>query len=406
MPTFSQVPLFSTITLIVEILILAGLYVGFYYARRRKFRPHHANIQASMVLLNLFLIVVIMVPGFNRFVIQGGTTTGTVGTLMIVHALLGAVTEGVALYLVFSERFRVIPRNWRFKKLKRVMRIVLGMWTIVVILGIGIYYLRYLAPRASATPSAIPAAAALQFQAETLLIHADELTSASDRGSAGAVRRHTEHLVNLIVGKSSADYGDMDRDGQVEDPGDGTGMLSIVRRVRDEAASANQSEAVQAAEDVRLNLLRIVDDSKILLGANNYDLSRPQIDNIERLARQIAQGGSNSVPQIVRLLNTAVERPLVNPAQPAGGTVTVDMKDFAFVPRELNVKKGTTVVFLNSDPAKHTATDDKSAWNSRDIDAGQSFTFTFQDSGAFPYHCEYHGDVGGVDMAGVITVTE
>jgi plastocyanin len=96
----------------------------------------------------------------------------------------------------------------------------------------------------------------------------------------------------------------------------------------------------------------------------------------------------------------------VNPAQPAGGTVTVDMKDFAFVPRELNVKKGTTVVFLNSDPAKHTATDDKSAWNSRDIDAGQSFTFTFQDSGAFPYHCEYHGDVGGVDMAGVITVTE
>lgn len=47
-----------------------------------------------MVLINLVLILSIMVPAFYTFVILGGTTTGIVGTLMIVHAILGAIAEG------------------------------------------------------------------------------------------------------------------------------------------------------------------------------------------------------------------------------------------------------------------------------------------------------------------------
>ena len=42
--------------------------------------------------------------------------------------------------------------------------------------------------------------------------------------------------------------------------------------------------------------------------------------------------------------------------------------------------------------------------NSKDVKAGQQFSFTFTQSGTFPYYCEYHGDKGGVDMAGTVVV--
>ncbi len=80
------------------------------------------------------------------------------------------------------------------------------------------------------------------------------------------------------------------------------------------------------------------------------------------------------------------------------------MKGFVFLPRTLRVKKGTAVVFVNQDPAKHTATADNGLFNSGDIDPGQTFSRTFSQPGTFPYYCVFHGDKGGVGMAGTIIV--
>ena len=90
---------------------------------------------------------------------------------------------------------------------------------------------------------------------------------------------------------------------------------------------------------------------------------------------------------------------------PKPQAIVVNMKDFAFRDKTITLDKGTTVVWLNQDPAKHTITSDSgSPLNSKDVKAGQQFTFTFTQSGTFPYYCEYHGDKGGVDMAGTVVV--
>lgn len=46
-----------------------------------------------------------------------------------------------------------------------------------------------------------------------------------EAGDEAAARKNAEAVVNLIVGKQSAQYGDLDQDGEVTDPGDGYGLL-------------------------------------------------------------------------------------------------------------------------------------------------------------------------------------
>ncbi len=406
----------ATFNLIAEIIILIGLYIGFYFAHHRKIRPHHFRIQTTMVLANLVLILTIMIPSFNRNVLRSASLD-MITTLMIVHAALGAITEIVALYLVLGEGFRLIPRQYRIKKFKPVMRATLALWTIVAILGFAIYYFNYLAPApataattqpaATTTQSApVPAIAIVQLEANGLAVHAKEVGDAVTRSNTPTIRRHTEHVINLLVGKNSPDYGDLDRDGTIEDPGDGTGLLNYLQMVRDQAAAANQTDAVQAIDQVKGTLQKILDESKAIMAANAYQSVVPQINDIVQLGNQVAHGDTSSIPQIAKILNANTKIPPVNPATVESGTVTVDMQNFLFQPKELKVKKGTTVVFVNKDNAKHTATADDESWESKDIKAGETFSFTFNNAGTFPYYCEYHGDKGGVDMSGVITVTD
>lgn len=292
-------------------------------------------------------------------------------------------------------------------KSNRWMFFLLAALVIVILLGAGYYYFAYLYPR---TPTAAETlafnAARLQYHANTLRGHSNELKNAVGRASDPAVRRHSEHIINVLVGKSSPDYGDLDRDGIVEDPGDGTGMLNYVRMIRDGAAANNEAAAVQALDRTRAVLLEILAETKTILAANDFKDIHPQIDNAQRLSDQIARGTQDSVPQIAQLLNANTTLPRVSPDQPASDATVVDMQQFVFHPKQLTVKKGTTVVFVNKDNAKHTVTEDARAWNSLDIPAGKTFAFTFNAPGAVAFHCEYHGDVDGIDMAGTITVTD
>src|SRR5262245_8349517 len=69
----------------------------------------------------------------------------------------------------------------------------------------------------------------------------------------------------------------------------------------------------------------------------------------------------------------------------------------AFMPDEVTVNAGTTVVWTNTDSTSHTSTADGNAWNSGIVSPGGRFTVTFQTAGTFPYHCTIHpGMVGTV----------
>ncbi len=84
--------------------------------------------------------------------------------------------------------------------------------------------------------------------------------------------------------------------------------------------------------------------------------------------------------------------------------VTVMIMNFAFQPKELTIPAGTTVVW-STEMGRHTVWADDGAFQSDTLRAGEQFEQTFEQSGVVHYYCDNHGDKGGKDMAGVITVT-
>jgi plastocyanin len=90
----------------------------------------------------------------------------------------------------------------------------------------------------------------------------------------------------------------------------------------------------------------------------------------------------------------------VRPTQaPAGPSVQIAIREFAFVADRLTVPRGTTIVWTNYDDVVHTASSDDGAWNSGAIPPGRSWSATFDQPGIYSYHCGPHPY-----MRGTITV--
>jgi len=87
-------------------------------------------------------------------------------------------------------------------------------------------------------------------------------------------------------------------------------------------------------------------------------------------------------------------------------TANVAVVDSAFEPEEMTVPVGTTVVWEHEGSLPHTVTSDDDIFDSGSMSSGDTFEYTFEEAGTFPYYCEFHGGPGGSGMAGVITVTE
>lgn len=89
-----------------------------------------------------------------------------------------------------------------------------------------------------------------------------------------------------------------------------------------------------------------------------------------------------------------------------GEVVVISMMDSSFDPAELSIPVGTTVRWVNDGQLPHTATADDGAFDSGTLQSGESFEFTFDTPGDYPYYCMLHGGPGGVGMAATLTVTE
>lgn len=62
----------------------------------------------------------------------------------------------------------------------------------------------------------------------------------------------------------------------------------------------------------------------------------------------------------------------------------------AFTPDTLTVKVGTTVTWTNNDSYAHTVTANDKTFDSGNLDAGKSFTYTFTKVGTYAYYCAIH----------------
>jgi plastocyanin len=76
-----------------------------------------------------------------------------------------------------------------------------------------------------------------------------------------------------------------------------------------------------------------------------------------------------------------------------GGSTLVAIRDFSFQPSAVTIKAGSSVTWLNCEPAgtpSHTTTSDQGVWNSPLLAPGDAFTQTFDTPGVFPYICAVH----------------
>ncbi len=89
----------------------------------------------------------------------------------------------------------------------------------------------------------------------------------------------------------------------------------------------------------------------------------------------------------------------------ANNKVTIKLANFKFEPARVTIAAGTTVVWQNGQ-GRHTIEGDKGEFKSPVLTAGQTFEFTFDKPGTYAYHCGFHGEAGGKDMAGTIVVTK
>jgi len=72
------------------------------------------------------------------------------------------------------------------------------------------------------------------------------------------------------------------------------------------------------------------------------------------------------------------------------GNVKVSIANFAFDPTNLTVTTGTTVTWTNNDSVAHNILSDDGSWGSNSLATGDTFSFTFNQVGTFPYHCGVH----------------
>jgi len=80
----------------------------------------------------------------------------------------------------------------------------------------------------------------------------------------------------------------------------------------------------------------------------------------------------------------------------APGAVTI--KGMMFTPSQISVQKGATVTWTNNDSVAHTVTDDLSTVGgpaSGNIAPGSTYSFTFDKTGSFQYHCTIHPSMRG-----------
>jgi len=75
-------------------------------------------------------------------------------------------------------------------------------------------------------------------------------------------------------------------------------------------------------------------------------------------------------------------------------THTVTIRGFEFVPKQLKVRAGDTVVWTNEDIVPHTATA-KGGFDSKEIASKKSWTYKATRKGEFPYICTYHPTMMG-----------
>ncbi len=139
---FGPAPLLADINLCLEILLVAGLSFGFFLARRANIDAHKYN-QTTWVLLNIVLVGCIMAGSMQdvKPARLADFSEARIGITWL-HALAGSFTVAAGLWIVLQMN-AILPKRWRIKWWKNLMRATLAGYWLVALGGFVTYYFWY-----------------------------------------------------------------------------------------------------------------------------------------------------------------------------------------------------------------------------------------------------------------------
>jgi plastocyanin len=101
--------------------------------------------------------------------------------------------------------------------------------------------------------------------------------------------------------------------------------------------------------------------------------------------------------QQMKMDHTSTISPVLDPVKPnnqqsqnqsGGQIVSIDSASYSV--KELKVKIGTKVTWVNNDTQTHTVTDLQDQFDSRNMYRGEQWSYTFTKAGTYTYYCSTH----------------
>ena len=138
----------ADLNLLIQIAMGFALLAGAFLARAKRYAAH-GLCQAIVLILNLPMIALVMWPSLDARVLPRLSRhfARPHYALAMAHGALGALAELLGLYILLVAGTSILPRAWRFRRWKLWMRIELALWWVVLLLGIGTYYIWYAVPQ-------------------------------------------------------------------------------------------------------------------------------------------------------------------------------------------------------------------------------------------------------------------
>ena len=80
----------------------------------------------------------------------------------------------------------------------------------------------------------------------------------------------------------------------------------------------------------------------------------------------------------------------------AAQTVTIEISSYSFAPSDVTIAPGTTVVWVNHDEMVHSIVSTDRLFDSKAMDTGDQYSFTFDKEGDYGYVCSLHPYMSGM----------
>jgi uncharacterized membrane protein YozB (DUF420 family) len=139
-PVVDFVTFVATVSLVVEMVVLALLTVGYVLRGRKMFRLHGFTMSSALVL-HLGTIFGVMGPSLVSGFSPGVNYADWLAIFSLVHAALGTIGASLGVYVVVSWHFQaeLAPCFAR----KKVMLTALTLWVLTILMGVVIYISLY-----------------------------------------------------------------------------------------------------------------------------------------------------------------------------------------------------------------------------------------------------------------------